>query len=311
MITQTTSGDHVCLFCAGKDLPTNLCAAGTWHAKITQVYRQHVDKISEQLRCMALFLNGLRVLSKLSSSDVASNELFYHSKSYKTFTNRYSAAKEAASRSEMFINNENEEFIKALHFKQIISYIYEQKATDAASSFDISELEHTYKGLLLSNNISCTCHVSRFSDRATPEPETRTIKGKLYFIFSEDIDHHLSEEVLEPSGFIKSMCKVVLPLRKVMRNFKSTLSGKFDDKCQYDSVPVELRTFISMLIDGPDITTEISQSALTCSQLIMTNFTPPRKKSVDKSKTTHSTERESPVAIYVALKFLQVLGQKP
>ena len=120
-------------------------------------------------------------------------------------TNRYSAAKEAASRSEMFINNENEEFIKALHFNLIISYIYEQKATDAAISFDISELERTYKGLLLSNNTSCTCHVSRFSDRATPGPETRTIKGKLCLIFSEDIDHHLSEEVLEPSHFIKSM----------------------------------------------------------------------------------------------------------
>ena len=203
----------------------------------------------------------------------------------------------------MFITNENEEFIKALHFKQIISYIYEQKATDAAISFDISELEHTYKGLLLSNNISCTCHVSRFSDRATPGPETRTINGKLYLIFSEDIDHHLSEEY-------------VLPLRKVMQNFKSNLSGKVDDKCQYDSVPVEFRTFISMLIDGPDITTEISQSALTCSQLIMTNFTPPRKKTVDKSKTTpvtkyHNTERETPVAIYVALKILQVLGQNP
>ena len=116
MIAQTTLGDHVCLFCAGKGLPTNLCAGGTWHAKITQVYRQHVDKVSEQLRSMALFLNGFNVLSKLSSSDVASNELFYHSKCYKTFTNRYSAAKEAASRSEMFINNENEEFIKALHF---------------------------------------------------------------------------------------------------------------------------------------------------------------------------------------------------
>ena len=77
---------------------------------------------------MALFLNDLSVLSKLSSGDVASNELFYHSKCYKTFANRYSAAKEAASRSEMFINNENEEFIKV---------------TDAAISFDISELGHT------------------------------------------------------------------------------------------------------------------------------------------------------------------------
>ena len=65
VIAQTTLGDHVCLFCAGKDLPTNLCAAGTWHAKITQVYRQHVDKISEQLRSVAMFLNGLSVLSKL------------------------------------------------------------------------------------------------------------------------------------------------------------------------------------------------------------------------------------------------------
>ena len=43
-----------------------------------------------------------------------------------------------------------------------------------------------------------------------------------------------------------------------MQNFKSNFSGKFDDKCQYDSVSVELRTFISMLMDGPDITKEIS-----------------------------------------------------
>ena len=43
---------------------------------------------------------------------------------------------------------------------------------------------------------------------------------------------------------------IVVPLRNVMEDTKSDFEGSFENDCQLKSVPIQLLTVISMLIDG-------------------------------------------------------------
>ena len=64
-----------------------------------------------------------------------------------------------------------------------------------------------------------------------------------------------------------------MPLRKPMNFSENKFDGTFMEDCQVMSVPTELLTLVSLLIDGPIIDGSIfSQSSLTFSQLILSNF---------------------------------------
>ena len=44
-----------------------------------------------------------------------------------------------------------------------------------------------------------------------------------------------------------------MPLRKIMAARENNFHGSFDEESQLRSVPIQLLTLVSMLIDGPDI----------------------------------------------------------
>ena len=78
-----------------------------------------------------------------------------------------------------------------------------------------------------------------------------------------------------------------------MREWKNEFNGVFESDCQENSVPVQLLTTISMLIDNNDLTGQrFSQGALTCAQIIMYNF----------KKVYHKQYRETPIVLYNSLK---------
>ena len=93
-------GDFVCLFCKEKGSSKSLCAAGTYHATTSKNSLNHVKTFTDKLKTMALVLGNNHVLAKLSSGDIASNELYYHSNCYKRLLYDYqqSRTKETDSR---------------------------------------------------------------------------------------------------------------------------------------------------------------------------------------------------------------------
>ena len=80
-----------CLFCWEIDSSENLCAAGTMHTTSEKVNEKHVQNFTEKLSEKALKLNDSHVLTKLSTGNVATNEIFYHKRCLKTFDNKYNA----------------------------------------------------------------------------------------------------------------------------------------------------------------------------------------------------------------------------
>ena len=71
-------GTLICIFCKHSYNAENLCAAGTLHATTKKVKLDHVSIFTEKLKSMAVEVGNDDVLSKLSSGDVASNEIYYN-----------------------------------------------------------------------------------------------------------------------------------------------------------------------------------------------------------------------------------------
>ena len=77
---------------------------------------------------------------------------------------------------------------------------------------------------------------------------------------------------------------VVSPIRDEMPKLRNTFNIHFGDNSQISSVPVELLTLASALIDGVDISNKTFwQTAVTCCQQIMYNFQKNERKKLVQS----------------------------
>ena len=114
----------------------------------------------------------------------------------------------------------------------------------------------------------------------------------------KDIDN-LVKEVMNPNSFVEQMHKIVIPLPKAMSRQQNSFTGKFSTDCQKNSVPKELLSLISMLSDGTDHTSKLSQATLTCAQLVVSNYKPNNTGAEDKM-TYRSQKRKIPLVLYNA-----------
>ena len=135
------------------------------------------------------------------------------------------------------------------------------------------------------------------------------LKIKLTVFFKSTIDKFIGESINDACEFIKAAQKIVIPLRKVMEDTNNDFDGSFENDCQRKSIPVQLLTVISMLIDGVGMHEGFSQQSLTISQLFQSNF----KKHTKKKKTNIrkiSKKRETPIMIYNSLKLYGTVRSK-
>ena len=269
-----------CIFCLKIDTSDCLCAAGTLHAKCDKVDDKHVHEFTEKIKNQDIKLGETQILARVSTGDVTTNKIFYHKTCLTNFNNQYRSALFKEHKLLYLDINLNEEFRKAFAFNKIVSFIYEQRNIQADFLFEVISLENMYRELPQYDNIIYTSHVSRFTERlksAIPELEKRFINKKTLICFSTEVNNIMQEEI-EPTSFIKSLMKIISPIRKDMSEVKNSFQGKFPDDCQQNSIPIRLLSLCSMLIDGFDPQEKgFSKSCLTVSQLVMHEY---RKKSI-------------------------------
>ena len=71
---------------------------------------------------------------------------------------------------------------------------------------------------------------------------------------------------MSPSSFVEQLNKIVILIRKAISRQQNSFTGKFSTDCQKNSIPKELLSLISMLIDETDHTSKLSQATLTYAQ---------------------------------------------
>ena len=165
---------------------------------------------------MASFLGDSNLLISLSGGDVASNELYYHKKCYVSFRDKYNSkkAKENSGR------NSSDSVLQAVSQAKVIEFMYQTESECPGTMFQVKSLEEKYINLLKCHNIQCESNVTRFADTLLSlidGLEKRIINNKVMVYFGTIVDNFLSEHVIQPSMYLKSLRHVVNCTRKSMR----------------------------------------------------------------------------------------------
>ena len=138
------------------------------------------------MKVIASYLELTHIVSRLSSGDVASNELFYHASCYKQLCNNYQSKKNEDAKSISTQVNGQEDFIKAVAFNKILTYVREGiSAGECGGSFKVQHLESLYQNLLKDKNIPYTNNSTRFCEQLTdalPGVERRRTGNRLYIV---------------------------------------------------------------------------------------------------------------------------------
>ena len=113
-----------------------------------------------------------------------------------------------------------------------------------------------------------------------------------------------------PPPYLKSLKCIVNCTRDSMEQIENNFENEFSSNCQESSVPIELLSLISTLIDGVNIENEIfSQPALASAQQIMFNYRINKEKKVNNIRR-HLKIKEIPLAIYITLKLYTITRSK-
>ena len=100
---------------------------------------------------MSAKLDYSELLSRLSSRDIVSNELYYHKSTinncYLQFCNEYKQASKTSDE-----DKANNKWLKALALNKIIYYVIETETRDNVKSFKVKDLEEMYMSLLRRSN---------------------------------------------------------------------------------------------------------------------------------------------------------------
>ena len=136
-------------------------------------------------------------------------------------------------------------------------------------------------------------------------------KGRdILLAFNQDVGaalHKACEQDADNDGV--HLTKAANIIRRDILKMKTNFSGSFDTHCQEKSVPNSLVALISMILNGPNIQEQSSNSSkcipaptLTISQLLMFNSsTRPRNSTSSVQSTKHSHNRETPVPVYIGM----------
>ena len=299
-------GDLYCCFCTKPDIEEHLIAAGTYQASKKKVNTLHLKQLGEKWLNWALCLeNYTHVVTTLSVGDLTSNQLYYHKRCYTEFYNAYSkhVEKQKAQSAEEIDNH----WFKSISLGKIVSYLYEKEDESPGTIYVVKELEDMYITLLKFHHVNVISHITQFADslvEAIPGLHKRTVNNKVTVYFEGTIDMLLKDHfnvTSQPDAFARAIKDIVVPIRNSMKNTHNKFDGTFKAGCQKDSVPIELLTLISMLIDGAGIENKgFSQEALTISQLAMYNF---RNKQMSiNRRRRHLKSLETPLPTFISLK---------
>ena len=95
------------------------------------------------------------------------------------------------------------------------------------------------------------------------------------------------------------LAKAAKIIRDDIANFNAfNFDGYFPPNCQQNSLPTNLKYFISFLLNGPNIGLEESQSCLSISQTILFNCKKGKSTGV---KHRHSLNLEPPLPLHIGL----------
>lgn len=296
---RRSGNDDLCLIC---DKIVEHC----------DVYRRvaATHNLDEKVRKCAIDLGNSKLIAKLSEGDVIAIDAVYHANCLTALYKKH--AKFVESRDETVATNN----VHGIVLAELVSYINESRKDSNINTFKMTDLAHLYKERLLSLGVEDeNIHVTRLKNRILAQiPDLvchtdKHSKGQsTSLLFKDDVDNMVDKAVTGRDYDIEALqlAKAAEIVRHEMFQVKQQFNGSFLPDCQGSSVPSSLLALVEMVLHGPNIRNRQNSSTLnhtlSIAQLMLFNSVNYAKKEPKTGCGRHTTDRETPLPLYVGLK---------
>ena len=282
----------VCLFCDE--------VAGS-----SRLHKASTFTIDFKVRKCATKLMDSKLLSKLAAGDMVAIDAQYHRD---CLSNLYRKAG-LSEREEG--TSTTDDSLHGIAFAELVSYI--QGYPDSRAVFNMSDLKRLYASRLEELGLKeVNVHSTRLKNRilaAIPSIKAYNEGKEVLLAFDKDVGSALKELISQDfDSDALVLGKTAKIIRRDIFKIKQEFQGKFPEGCQENSVPSSLNALISMILDGPDITSQSeagkdpSNASQAISQLVVYNSVKSRTLNVKSNVIRHNQDQETPLPIYLALK---------
>jgi len=290
-LSSISPNDQCCIFCS--------TSSGKLHHCSTMGLDCDLRKMAEDLQDTGL-------MAKLSSGDLIAIEAKYHYNCLSTYKNRHrSFIRSQQSCDNTYVSEEKQ--ILARAFAELVCHI-EHCVENDTHIFKLSQLHNLFlehlQYLGYCKDVHKTVLKKQLLEHFSEQCQAQSDGKNCLLVFNEGFKKLLKESAsfrdFESEAFL--MTKLVKLMRKEIFGMLSyQFSGNFASRCQENSIPTILKTFISMLLSGPNLQHQgdhESQACLTISQLIRFNI---KSKRSCAESNRHCKDKETPLPLYIGL----------
>ena len=262
-------------------------------------------QITRRVTQCALKTQNQKIIAMLSAGDLVALEAKYHTHCLVKF---YNSSRRSIDE-DRFENTDGVAHGMAL--VELIGYIEDVKSSDVSRApiFKLADLIQLYTDRVKELGVDVTgrIHSTHLKDRIlanVPGLQAHKQGRDVMLSYQDDIGHALRAACADDEDD-EAIClaKAATIIRRDMLKKSFQFDGSFPSGCQEDSVPRNLVSLISMIIDGPNITKKETQkarqSALSVAQILKNNSCVRRREG--SIGTHHSKERETPLPIYIGM----------
>ena len=254
-------------------------------------------------------LQDAELLARIKGGgDLIAMDAKYHLKCLVSLRNRYrSCTRRNLPESETTFEKLNE----SRAFVELANYV-ERSVYSGTVFFKLSELYMLYVSRLEDLGIKKVINKTRLKVQLLEQfPEAQEqFDGRNGVIIIKKGMESMLRNALKKRDFSEDvivLAKAATIIRDDIFNHQGfKFTGSFPPGCQEDSLPLSLKSLVSLILSGPDLKDQDkhdSQPCLTISQLLYYNI---KKKPSDAAvKMRHTLVREPPLPIYIGLNMHQ------
>lgn len=301
--TRRSSSEHhpnrktetVCIFCDQEGGSAGLHKASTFG-------------IDQKVRKCATELRDTNLLAKLAAGDMVALDAQYHTKCLAKLYKRAELSRQASG------ERSSENMSHGIAFAELVSHIETfREMVEAKPVFKMQDLRTLYVHRLHELGFQdAQVHTTRLKERilsAVPDLRAQMDGREVLLAYDQDIGAALKQackEDFDADALVLANASKII--RRDIFKQKQNFNGRFPPDCQEKSVPSSLTALVNMILTGPDIKEQTLQNkpmscaSKTISQIIAFNSVKSQGQKAINPSHRHNRDRETPVAIYLALK---------
>ena len=149
----------LCIICGEHDATENVHAAGAFHASKLKLNSEHVMKLTNNWRDIAVYIMDNALVNRLMIGDLGADSLFYHKRCFTNLYNRFTKKQKEQCKVKTDIDH-----VRAAAWDKVVAFMNGTLPSFAKEGFDLHELENIYLDYLSEYKIFIASHITRFGE---------------------------------------------------------------------------------------------------------------------------------------------------